>query len=383
MLRFESSLTAPLSRTLRKRCARRKREGLSFFVGWLDEIMFAFFLRLAAPSLFVILIAVTQTRCAGQEADPRDSELTVHLNPHLVVGYDNCQKCHASEIAVWKQTPHHSTFLTLHRNPAAKQIADRLGITSFKQDAECISCHYTMKYEEPQGLTAISGISCESCHGAAKNWIDIHNDYGGPGVSRIAETREHRLQRLRESIAGGMRNPINVYMVAQSCYRCHTVPNERLVNVGGHKAGSLDFEIVSWSQGMIRHNFVRTNGEANDPSTRERLRQMFVAGMIADLEFSLRATAAATEKSEFGVTNARRAARAAERLDAAQKKLNQPKLDEILAVFSSVQLKLNNRQQLLEAADAIAALGIRFAATVRGEALEAIDAYIPSQDRWK
>jgi hypothetical protein len=180
-----------------------------------------------------------------------------------------------------------------------------------------------------------------------------------------------------------MRNPINVYMVAQSCYRCHTVPDERLVNVGGHKAGSLDFEIVAWSQGMVRHNFVRTNGASNDPSSPERLRQMFVAGMIADLEFSLRATAAATEKANFGITSAQRASRAAKRLAAAQGKLNQPLLADILAVFQSVQLKLNNREQLTEAADSIAALGVRFAATVPGSQLEAMDKFIPGQDRWK
>jgi hypothetical protein len=180
-----------------------------------------------------------------------------------------------------------------------------------------------------------------------------------------------------------MRNPINVYMVAQSCYRCHTVPDEQLVNVGGHKAGSLDFEIVAWSQGSIRHNFVRTDGQTNDPSDPNRLRLMFVSGMIADLEFSLRATAAATEKAEFGITSAKRAARAAKRIAAAQTKLNQPLLDDVLAVYKSVTLKLNNRSQLLEAADSITALGIRFAATVNGADLVAIEPFIPQPDRWK
>jgi hypothetical protein len=57
---------------------------------------------------------------------------------------------------------------------------------------------------------------------------------------------------------------------------------------------------------------------------------MFVAGMIADLEFSLRATAAATEKATFGVSAAGRASRAAKRLAAANSKLNQPLLAEVL-----------------------------------------------------
>ena len=330
-----------------------------------------------------ILIVALSFGVRADDQDPRNTVLEVHLNPHKIVGFENCQKCHASEVAVWKQTPHSTTFTSLHRNPEAKQIASRLGISSFKQDAACISCHYTMQAEHSGSLEAISGVSCESCHGAAQDWVTVHNDYGGAGVTREAESKEHRIARLRNSIAGGMRNPINTYLVAQSCYRCHTVPNESLVNVGGHKAGSMDFEIVSWSQGMVRHNFVRTNGASNDPSSQDRLRQMFVAGMIADLEFSLRCTAVATEKAEFGLNSAKRADRAAKRLAAAQTKLNLSELDAILAVYKSIQLKLNNRDQLSEAADSINQLGIRFAATVAGSQLAAIDPFIPTPDKWK
>ncbi|MEM8733318.1 MAG: cytochrome c family protein, partial [Planctomycetota bacterium] len=219
---------------------------------------FAFFLLIPVWLLASLGMAPNE-----QTADPRNGDQAVHLNPHEVLGYESCEKCHASEVAVWKKTPHHQTFLTLHRRPEAKQIADRMGIASFKSDSSCIRCHYTMQSDHSD-MEAISGISCESCHGAAKNWVDVHNDYGG--ATRETESPEHRVARLRQSIGGGMRNPINVYLVAQSCYRCHTVPDEKLVNVGGHKPGSLDFEIVSWSQGSIRHNFVRTNGTTNDPS---------------------------------------------------------------------------------------------------------------------
>ncbi len=333
--------------------------------------------------LCCLLPQMVAAQDAAQNADPRDVNLDVHLNPHQVLGYESCQKCHASEIGVWKQTPHHTTFMTLHRNPAAKEIAGRLGIESFKTDSNCVKCHYTMQADNSGDLQAVSGISCESCHGAAENWIEHHSDFGGPRATRQTETPQHRIERLRAAIGGGMRNPVNVYLIAQSCYRCHTVPDERLVNVGGHKAGSLDFEFVAWSQGTLRHNFVRTNGQVNDPSSKERQREMFMAGMIADLEFSMRATAAATEKYDFGINSAKRTARAAKRLAAAQSKLNQPLLEDILAVFQSVELKLNNRQQLTEAADKINLLGIRFAATVQGSDLAAIESFIPPQENWK
>ncbi len=339
--------------------------------------------RTVLISLATLWLAVSAGMAPNDHvADPRNAQGELHLNPHDVVGSESCEKCHAAEIATWKQTPHHQTFLTLHRKPEAQQIASKLGIASFKNDGACIKCHYTMQANHT-GIEAISGVSCESCHGAAKNWINVHNDYGGEGITKESESAEHRIARLRGSIGAGMRNPLNVYMVAQSCYRCHTVPDERLVNVGGHQAGSLDFEIVAWSQGSVHHNFLSGGGQTNQPSSPERLQQMFVAGMIADLEFSLRATAAATEKATFGVTSAGRADRAAKRLVAAQSKLSQPLLAEVLSVYQSVELKLNNRQQLTEAADSIAALGIRFAATIDGSQLSGIEPFIPSRDRWK
>lgn len=315
-------------------------------------------------------------------ADPRNGQIDIPLTPALVVGSEACAKCHAAEVNAWKQTPHHETFLTLHRKPQAQEIAKKMGVSSFKHDSACIKCHYSMQ-EQAGGLEPIAGVSCESCHGAAKNWVDLHHDYGGTGVKRDQESAAHRHERLISSINSGMRNPENVYLVAQSCYRCHTVPDEKLVNVGGHAPGSLNFELVAWSQGRIRHNFVRSDGKVNNPSEPARLRVMFVSGMIADLEFSLRATAEATAKDTYGTTSAGRAARASKRLVAAQEKLNQPLIDEVLKSFKAVSLKLNNREQLIAAADTIAELGVRFAATVDGAQLTSLDAFIPKPDQWK
>ncbi len=230
------------------------------------------------------------------------------LDPTLVLGNQSCVKCHAPEIQVWKQTPHAKTFDELHRRPEAKKIAANLGLKSIKNEGRCVACHYTPQAQPAADPHAIAGVSCESCHGGAKNWLDLHHDYGGEQITRATETPQHRSVRIAKSVAAGMRNPHNVYLVAQSCLRCHTTGDEELVNVGGHSPGSLDFEFVSWSQGTERHNFVRTDGKTNQASGPERLRVMFVSGMIAELEASLRATAKATEKATYGITAAKRAA---------------------------------------------------------------------------
>ncbi len=83
-------------------------------------------------------------------------------------------------------------------------------------------------------LEAIAGVSCESCHGASKDWIAVHNDYGGPNITKAQETREHRLARFQQSIQLGMRNPVNVLSLsAKLLSMSHTFPTKRwLMSVG-------------------------------------------------------------------------------------------------------------------------------------------------------
>jgi hypothetical protein len=328
-------------------------------------------------------------------------------DPTKVLGNDACVKCHASEQAVWANTPHSKTFDELHRRPEAAQIASKLGIKSIKHGDRCVACHYTRQAEGGAGhenaITAVSrngsrsidfhaiaGISCESCHGAARDWLQAHHDYGGPDVTRLTESPAHREQRIKRSVELGMRNPHNVYLVAQSCYRCHTTGDEELVNVGGHPAGSLDFELVAWSQGMIHHNFVRTDGKANVVSSPNRLRFLFIAGVIADTEASLRAVSTATEKANYALTVAKRAARAGARLQSVAEKVGDARLDEAVQVFESVTIKLNNQQNLVAAADQLAKIGYQLAnaetdpqeETLR-EKLIVLDRFIPAAKTWK
>lgn len=330
----------------------------------------------------VLTIAAT---CSANTSSPQSIAVlpAEPVDPDKALGNETCIKCHTPALDVWRRTPHAKTFDELHRRPEAKQIADKLGLKSIKHEGRCVACHYTQQRQPSGDIHAIAGITCESCHGAAKDWLDLHHDYGGEGLTRLEESPEHRIQRIAASIEAGMRNPTNVYLVAQSCLRCHTTADEELVNVGGHSAGSLDFEFVSWSQGTIRHNFVLSDGKHNQVRTQQQLRVMFVAGMIAELEAALRATAVATEKATFGVTVAQRAARGAARLRSVNDKVESTTIEQILNVFDGVSLKLNNAEPLIAAADKIAKLGYRFASEESGEDFTALDAFIPSVDRYK
>jgi hypothetical protein len=305
-----------------------------------------------------------------------------HCDPTKTLTSAACARCHTAEFGVWRQTPHAGTIDTLHRNPAASEIARKLGASSVKRNDLCLDCHYTSQNQD--GITRIiEGISCESCHGAGQDWVDVHSDYGGPGVTRGTEPAEHRSQRIERSIALGMRNPENLYLVARSCLQCHTVPNERLVNVGGHAAGSADFELVAWSQGIVRHNFLRSGNTTNAPSSPERLRVMYVVGLIADLEFSTRATASATERSTYGLAVAGRAAATALKLYEIQQVIRDPHVQQALEAFADAELKANNAAQLASIADAIAQAGLRFAAAADGGQLTAVDRWLPAPHQYK
>jgi len=110
---------------------------------------------------------------------------------------------------------------------------------------------------------------------------------------------------------------------------------------------------------------------------------MFVSGMIAELEACLRATSTATAKAKYGVTAAKRAARAGARVKSVAAKVESATLQQIVATFESVTLKLNNAAQLTSAADTIAQLGYRFAEQADGSELSVLDGFIPNRDRYK
>jgi hypothetical protein len=320
-------------------------------------------------------LVVADTRDGVPEFTPRQCD------PATVIGADTCTKCHESEMKQWMQTPHYRTFDTLHRTPEAKAIADKLGLRSIKRNETCLTCHYTQQIVNDRERI-VAGVSCESCHGGAKDWLNFHADYGGPNVTREMETDAHRKLRIEQSISLGMNNPTNVYLVARQCLSCHTVPDENLVNVGGHKAGTDEFELVAWSQGSVRHNFVRSNGATNAASDANRLRLMYVVGTMADLEASLRAVSKATNVSQYGQASAARAARAKQRLWEIQRRVDSPIVAKALDAVAKLQLTLGNESAIWAAADVVGQAAYEMA-SVDGATLAGVDPMLPAPSQYK
>ncbi|MDJ0932204.1 hypothetical protein [Breoghania sp.] len=97
-----------------------------------------------------------------------------------------------------------------------------------------------------------------------------------------------------------MIRPSMTYTLAKNCFSCHLAPNEKLVNVGGHAAGSA-FELVAWSQGEVRHNTWYNKGASNPAASTERQRMLFIIGRIAELETALIGVSKATQKADYAV----------------------------------------------------------------------------------
>ncbi|MEO6970237.1 MAG: cytochrome c family protein [Chthoniobacterales bacterium] len=296
------------------------------------------------------------------------------IDPAKVVGSQKCGECHKYEAEAWKTTPHFATFDSMHRSPEGQKIATALGIKRIKGESLCLTCHYTVQAKGGSS-EPISGVSCESCHGAALDWVNVHND-----------KKLSREERKTKSAAAGMIRPEDLYAVAANCYQCHLVPNEKLVNVGGHTAGSKDFELVSWSQGMVRHNFLTpdgSEGKVNKEDDVNRRRMMFATGAILDLEYSLRGVASATDKATYGITMAQRANGLKKKIADIQKAAPTDEMAEIITVVGGAALKLNNQAQLTETADKVAELGRKFSSTETGDKLAGLDPMIPKPAQYR
>jgi hypothetical protein len=313
-------------------------------------------------TFLVALITVAATAA-------RAAENNYHADPTKIVGPQACAECHAPMVEAWKLTHHFDTFNTMHRRPEAREIAGKMGMRRIKDESLCLKCHYTAQTQDDGRVTAIAGISCESCHGAARDWIKVHSDKKDPDA-------------LAKAVKLGMLQPSNYYAVAANCFGCHTVPEEKLVNVGGHKAGS-DFELVSWVSGEVRHNLQKSAGKVNEEIPVTRQRMFMITGRALDLEFGLRGLAKATEEGAYAKAMLERVNQAKGHLEEIQKAANLPEIKGMLDAVVAADLKVNNEAAITKMADAVGENARKLADSNDGSKLAAIDSLLPAPDKYK
>lgn len=146
----------------------------------------------------------------------------------LYVGVKSCKMCHKGEkkgdqFGKWEAGPHAKAFAVL-AGEAAKAAGTKLGIENPQASGKCLKCHSTAynftETKQTETVSVEEGVSCESCHGAGKNY-------------KSAET----MKSHDESVKNGM-----IYPATKVCDKCHNEKSptwnaERYTTKDGKKVG--------------------------------------------------------------------------------------------------------------------------------------------------
>ena len=227
----------------------------------------------------------------------------------FVKGAKLCEECHEEEFKVWSKTKHFKSFRSVHREPkdASKPSPKKIlkavgGQKRMKRNKTCYLCHYTLQKKDAGAKHQVkSGTSCESCHGASSDYMDIHGDYGGKDVKREAESADHKATRIADSKAAGLIWPSMKYEIAENCMTCHGLANPDLKAddlakmLGAGHPINPEFELVKYSQGSVRHRHYPPNMKTNAEMTPKEQAEFFVIGQAAAL---VSATSVMSKSSE-------------------------------------------------------------------------------------
>jgi hypothetical protein len=134
---------------------------------------------------------------------------------HNYIGVKSCN-CHnmpsrGKQVDIWQKSKHASAFKTL-KTEQAEKIAKEKGLkTSASESKDCLCCHVTGYGENSfaEKYDIEEGVTCESCHGAASGWKNIH----------------HKKDKLADAIEAGLvytkLNENSKSIIENRCKSCH------------------------------------------------------------------------------------------------------------------------------------------------------------------
>jgi hypothetical protein len=143
-----------------------------------------------------------------------------------------------TEYLIWSRYDPHAGAWSLLFEERSRLMAQRLGLKSAHEAAECLACHADDVPPALQGpkFQASDGIGCEACHGGAERWLPVH--YGAEA------TRSSNL-------ANGLAALDEPATRAATCTGCHTGDATRRfashrIMAAGHPR--LPFELDTWTE---------------------------------------------------------------------------------------------------------------------------------------
>lgn len=161
-----------------------------------------------------------------------------------------------NEHRLWVTQSRHARAYTTLKTPAAKAIANQLGVGAAHTAPACLACHSNNVPNEQRGtrFSVADGVSCEACHGPASGWIRTHSS---PSTAHAENLRQ------------GMTALEDVTVRAQICAECHVGGTDKFANhammVAGHPR--LIFELDAFSTNQPRHHAVDQDYRTRKPSS--------------------------------------------------------------------------------------------------------------------
>ena len=147
-----------------------------------------------------------------------------------------------NEFFTWYKRDNHAKAYRSLLTAEARAIASHLGIRAPENAPQCLQCHTTNVPKEAQGekFTISDGVGCESCHGAAENWIKSHVEKGTDHARNVS-------QGLRDIVPPAARVSL--------CISCHSPTSDNGLTHRLYGAGHprVEFEIDSYESVMPRH----------------------------------------------------------------------------------------------------------------------------------
>ncbi len=147
-----------------------------------------------------------------------------------------------NEFIIWQsdryRNMHAKAFHKLQTKEAGF-IARKLGIGPAFEAPECLSCHADLVSPERHGerFQLSDGVNCESCHGAAGQYIDLHTDPDN---------------KLEDLVSYGLYPSWNPEARARLCLSCHLGDAERIINHrilgAGHPRLSFELDTFTFLQ---------------------------------------------------------------------------------------------------------------------------------------
>lgn len=196
-------------------------------------------------------LTITLSALCLSTISPQSQLRAQPINTPVYQGVSSCSSsnCHGNvnplkgatvlqnEYVTWlKRDPHSKAYLALTTTDAAR-MTKHLGLGSPTKEKICLECHTTYVPEPSKRGERYSiedGVSCESCHGAAQNYLSTHTQQGATH---------------QQNLTNGLTDTASLDSRAQLCLSCHYGDDTKRVTHDLYGAGHprLRFELDTYS----------------------------------------------------------------------------------------------------------------------------------------